>query len=240
MPTPANIVTEICEDAGVNDASGSDDRVKAMKCLNRAVEEVQTTALCAKGVYAVSPAGDVDCSLTNWSAFPGEANLISDDNLIAIDHVMLGDGVADGNYIPTGGVLDQYSLREILAMRANNASGVAPTAYAYSPGTIHLDSSASDTQLLIFATVSTAALTETSTEDDILGIPVAWHNRLLLPLATAILLEGWEAEEARAVVYRRRADTAMAAFLYAQNRARGVNQNRYPIQDFNTPGVMER
>lgn len=239
MPTPANLVTEICEDAGVNDAASSDDRVKALKCLNRAIEEVQTSTYCAKRAYSLLPAGDVDCALAGWTEFNAESNLLSDDLMLAIDYVSIGDTLADGNYVPSK-TLDQVSIKEILDLRVSTASGQDPTVYAYSPGTLHLDSSATGTQVLIFATVSTADLTETSVEDDIVGIPPAWHRRLLLPLATATLLEGWEAEEQRAAVYRRRSDAAFAQFALFTNRSRGVNMNRYPIQDFSTPGVVER
>jgi len=212
MPTPAALVTELCEDAGISDASGSDDRVKAMKCLNRAASEITSHFRTIKG------SGTLTAGSTSYTLASSVTRAVGLDALLVA-----------GRSTP----LPRSSYIRVRALQNAGNTG-DPTVYAFEDGTVYTDSAGSSA-LTALCYLSWSDVNESSAESAISGIPVDWHRRLLLPLATAILLEGWEGEEERAAVKRRVAAEAWAQFGFEQARKGGLDLAQYAIADFSTP-----
>lgn len=230
MPDVDDTITSLCEDAGVNSTTASADRVKALSCWNRAYKQIVSRYRPIKraATLTLTASTDLDLILSGYSGYSGQ-------DFTASVHARFSG--LDGVQISGGAFIDQDSYMRVVGSRSTGASG-DPVCYAYQSGTLHLNSASASTVLIAYTYLSAATLTESSVEADIDGIDPSWQEQLLLPLATAILLEGWEGEEQRAAHFRNLADRAEADYAKEQVRSRGLNLVQYPLQSFASPAPL--
>lgn len=237
MSTAAELVQSITEDAGVDTTAGTADRVKALSCLNRAYREVigQFRTIKAAATLTLTANTDLDLTLANWTGYTGSTDFTGSvsSRIAGLDAVGLDTSLSDTTTLPDS-LLERKPYTWVLKARGEASTG-DPRYYAFESGTLHLDRAASTTRLILFTYLSAPTLTEASAESAIDGIDPGWQERLLLPLATAILLEGWEGEEERAAYFRRLAESARSDFAREVVRKGGNTLPGWSVSDFRTP-----
>jgi hypothetical protein len=229
MPTVANMVDSICSDAGVSGVTDSTDRIKALSCLNRAYSQVTNRYRCIKRVatLTLTASTQTDLVISSVAGYSGTDFTDSAPTRFA--------GI-DGVFTATG-ELPQDSLLRVYKSRLGASSG-EPTVYAYSTGVIHLDKASSSTVLTVVCYSYAATLIDGSVEAEMDGVTPGWQEALLIPLATAILLEGYEGEEERASYARVEADKQLALFAREQTRSGGLEGIRSSVSDLTTPAPL--
>jgi hypothetical protein len=229
------LVERICANVGLDDTYPSDDRTQAVFALNDAYSEIASGTGCIKRGIALSTNGDVDLNLTEWTHYTGVDHSADDADFPTILDVD-GVGVVSGaNTSP----LMRASYLGVVSNRSTASTG-NPSRYCYHGGTLSLDASAADTSLVLFCSIDAPIIYDgISTGNSFIGLPNVWVMRLLVPLATAMILEGYEGDEQRAAGFRARFDHQMALFNLHRAREGGLSLNGYPLQDFTTPGVVK-
>lgn len=217
MASVTELVNLICQNAGIDATSNTEDRIAALSRLNHAYKTIILKMGGLQARSTVSPAAaDEYYTATGL-----------DTQFIGIDYVRI-------LYADTGNIsapLPRINNKDIVTGWTNTQGD--PTSYSYvHPRIVFSNPHDGVNDLVIDYRCGPATLVEVEQfageEDSPSGIPAMWHENLLAALATVLILEGYEGREQDAAYHRNLFNEAMFEYRAHAMRMGGEGLPRSP------------
>jgi len=244
----ADSVNLICSETGLDDNTGTEDRIKALACYNRAYRRIALETRCIKAFGRHPLAGFVELSLNDFASF-GPSEVLSDasgafgDRFLAADFVWFANPQADDIWHPGGETLVRLPMDRLITARTTEISLQPPTSYALESSRLHLDAAPNgtgtdQTYIVIYGSMGAPTLVEASLENAVVGINTMYHEDLICTLAACYVLEGYEGQEDRATYYRNLHANTLQMFKNDLIREGGIRPPNDGLDSWTTPNHL--
>lgn len=232
MATVTQLVDHVCRETGLDADSGSDDRIQALRCINRSVRRISIEV--PQDFYTASEANLTPSASGNVNLATGAPGMLRITEVYAYE-------TGDDARVP----LDRITVEEMMELRGATAASGTPTCYAADGRILYLDAFTSTTGVYIryeSDQLYTAQLAEGGAEASIPVHP-AWHEELVGTLACCYALEGYEGQEDRAAYYRQLVyeprNGTMTLYKREIVRNGGKHMPRFGGPNWSTPAPSE-